>query len=217
MKRTLKDQAFELFSQGYFPRSQEVKALGLHQSNRYKYFAAWEALGKPAEAPSRHSQSAMVSTKSPGGETIGGIDETKQQTREIPRQEAEKVLPKEELGAENDKAENLEEKQEPEAEKGESKEQPEGIGVVSEAKTLKEKTGKPEEERKIATTIADDGIKCVVFLSLQTLALFKIASNTQTQYENGNPLLLGDFIDTCVEDYFDGRGKKLGLIISGGR
>ncbi len=68
-------------------------------------------------------------------------------------------------------------------------------------------------------TIADDGIKCTVFLSLQTLALFKIAASTQAELsENGaGPLLLGDFLDTCAGDFFEVRGKKLGLIVSGGK
>ena len=79
----------------------------------------------------------------------------------------------------------------------------------------KEKEEKPEEpERRIATTITDDGIKCVVFLSLQTLALFRIAATTQAQFDREEELSLGDFIDTCAEDFFRVRGKKLGLISS---
>ena len=91
------------------------------------------------------------------------------------------------------------------------------IGTANEVLAAKGKEGKPEEqEKKIATSIADDGIKCVVFLSLQTLTLFRIAASTQAQYDNGD-LTLGDFLDTCAEDFFRVRGKKLGLISSGGK
>ena len=216
MKQTKKAMAFGLFSQGYLPKSKELKDIGLYSSNRYKYYYEWEALGKPTGEQPHHSQSSMVSTKSPGGENIGGIDETK------PKPKLSETLRQEEQSPEGveDEAEEIEEQPEtkPEAEPEKPKAQTEGVGVVSEVITPKGKDGKLEgAERKIATTIADDGIKCVVFLSLQTLALFKIASSTQAQYDGGNSLLLGDFIDTCVEDYFDGRGKKLGLIVSGGR
>ena len=93
----------------------------------------------------------------------------------------------------------------------------EDIGGASEVRVPKGKGGKPTgPEMKIATTIADDGIKCTVFLSLQTLALYKIAASTQAQLNGGEVLALGDFLDTCAVDFFRVRGKKLGLITSGG-
>lgn len=133
------------------------------------------------------------SPAAPSSETAGGIDETKQK-QEAPIEEAEEAAPEK------------------------TNARVEGIGTVSEVAIPKEKEEKPEEpERRIATTITDEGIKCIVFLSLQTLALFRIASTTQAQFDNGEELSLGDFLDTCAEDFFRVRGKKLGLISSGGK
>lgn len=206
-KQTKKAKAFELFSQGYLPLSQEVKALGLHPSNRYKFYHQWEESGKPAEPPSSPSQPAMVSTKSPGGETIGGIDETRA-----------KPKPAEALSQEEDIPEGVEDEGEeiaaPPHEK--IKAQDESIGVVSEAAKVEVK-GKEELERKIPTKVAEDGIKCVVFLSLQTLALYQYSASLQSQHDGEEELNLGDFLDTCAEDYYRGRGKKLGLIETGGK
>ena len=78
MKQTKKAKAFELFSQGYLPLSQEIKALGLHKSNRYKYFTEWEKLGKPEVLiGASKGKSAPISSSTSSGETIGNIDETK--------------------------------------------------------------------------------------------------------------------------------------------
>lgn len=174
MKRSKKSKAFELFSQGYTPTSPEVKELGLHPTNRYKYFTEWQKLGKPADTESRHSQTAMVSSKSPSGETIGGIDETKAKPE---KEQKEKPQPEEALSQEEEISE--------------------GVGG---------------QERKIPITVAEEGIKCTVSLSLQTLVLYKIAAAKQAQYDNEEELNLGDFLDTCAEDFFRVRGKALGLI-----
>lgn len=47
-----------------------------------------------------------------------------------------------------------------------------------------------------------DGIKCQVNLSLETLMRYQSAVETKED------LKLGDFIDTCVEDAYQGRGIK---------
>jgi len=59
-----------------------------------------------------------------------------------------------------------------------------------------------------------DGMKVIghtlpfrVNLSIKTLVLYEIAAT-----EAGGNLSLSEFIDTCVEDYFLGRGVDLGLI-----
>ena len=88
MRQTKKARAFELFKQCYLPISQEVKALGLHPSKRYKYFHEWENQGKPSE-PSGQGKPAMVSSSMPSGETIGGIDETKAKTEKDQKTEAQ--------------------------------------------------------------------------------------------------------------------------------
>ncbi len=227
MKKTKKSKAFDLFNQGFTPSSSEVKAIGLHPSNRYKYFGEWEKLGKPPE-PSRQGKASIISSSKPSGETIGALDETKTK----PKTQTPEVQPEE-------KTDQLEEapEEEPESEpepelwpedipgeearaKVRALVEAESVGTVSEVATPKGKDGKPiGPEQKIATTVAEDGIKCTVLLSLQTLTLYSIAKSTQAQFaENGDgELSMGDFLDTCAEDFFRVRGKKLGLINSGGK
>ena len=230
MKKTKREKAFELFSQGFLPLSPEVKALGLHPSNRYKYYHQWESLGKPSGVEKGHSSSTMVGSKLPAGETVGSIDETRVPQR-VEKEEPELApgdLSQEEvarlLGEEAEEEEEAGISQEiGEGTPGESPEvkntsgKEESFGGVSEVKEPKAKDGKPRPELKIATTVADDGIKCILFLSLQTLALYKIAASTQAQVNGDEELSLGDFLDTCAEDFFRVRGKKLGLISSGGK
>lgn len=227
---TKKAKAFELFDEGKTPISPEVKDLKLKGSTRYNYFYAWQK-SRGGTPPS----SAPASIKLSSGETLGAIDESRERKKESIPPEIEKQTPIEETKLEEPKSEGMDEGEEVKPEGGiepegappeEPKEPPpekpkaqvESIGTVSEVITPKEKDGKPEEpERKIATTIADDGIKCTVFLSLPTLALYRIAASTQAQIDDGEELSLGDFLDTCAEDFFRVRGKKLGLISTGGK
>jgi len=210
LKQSKKARAFELFSQGYLPLSKEIKDLGLHPSNRYKYFYEWKALGKPTGILPRQNQSAMVGTKSPGGETIGGIDETqvKHKTPEI--------LSQEEQGTEDieDETEGIEEDLVPEeAEPEQPPKSDESIGGVDEAGGKRKKKAE-EEKGKYEITVADPGIKCIVFLSKQTLALHEIAAAKQLELskDGEGKLLLGDFLDGCVETFFKDRKLKLGLV-----
>ncbi|KKN48237.1 hypothetical protein LCGC14_0654990 [marine sediment metagenome] len=210
MKQTKKDRAYALFSQGYLPLSKEIKDLGLYPSNRYKYFYEWEAAGKPPGLEQRQ----RAGTKSSAGDSIGRIDETKAK----PKPKAEPEPKAEEKTPEGIESED-EDIEPGEAHPEKPKEKAEAIGVVSEGTEEKGK-GKGEaehQEKKIATRVADDGIKCSVFLSLQTLALYKIAASTQAQHDGEEGLNLGDFLDTCAEDFFRVRGRKLGLISTGGK
>jgi len=219
---TRKEKAFKLFEEGKTNLDPKVKALGLKAKTRANYYYEWKK-GREVKGSTAHGETGH-STKLLGGETIGGLDETKQTRKEVTSPEIKEAIsqeiPSEEAEPENDlekKDEGEEANEGPEEAKKEQKAQ-ESIGGVSEVGTKKGKDGKPEApEIKIATTIADDGIKCTVFLSLKTLALFKIASSTQAQVDGAEGLLLGDFIDTCVADFFSGRGKTLGLITTGGK
>ncbi len=229
MKQTKKSKAFGLFSQGFLPSSPEVKELGLHSSNRYKYHGEWERLGKPSDTSSQVKVSTVSSIK-PSGETIGAIDETKSRpsvkpaeetlTEEPPAEETpEEEEPTEELPGGKKKVIELWPEDIPEEQVRAAKRAEESVGGVSEVLPQKIKDGKViEPEHKIATTVAEDGIKCTVLLSLQTLTLYAIAKSTQAQIsENGEgELSMGDFLDTCAADFFRVRGKKLGLINSGG-
>ena len=200
-----KQQAFALFDQGKASSSPEVEALKLKTQTKYNYFSQWQ---KDKEGKPSASQR---------DESIGSVDETKQSEKAIPPKIENGQKPAIDKTKENKAGEDAEVKPE-ERVSEKPKVKDEAIGGASEAVSLKDKEGKPKiPERKIATTIADDGIKCTVFLSLQTLTLFRIAAATQAQYDEEGELSLGDFIDTCAEDFFKVRGKKLGLISSGGK
>ncbi len=245
MKESKKDKAFALFSQGFDPKSPEVKALKLQSSTRYKYHKEWENKGKPETTKNQTRASAVSSTK-PNGETIGAIDETrtkpKEQAPEVKPAPEEQTPPTNvEKPPEEPKAEASKEKkvvvidgvaqtgeelwpedipQEQARAEARAKAGAEIVGGVSEVVAPKNKDGKIiGPEQKIATTVAEDGIKCTVLLSLQTLTLYSIAKSTQAQIsENGDgELSMGDFLDTCAEDFFRVRGKKLGLINFGGK
>ena len=229
MKESKKDKAFALFSQGFEAKSPEVKALKLQSSTRYKYHQEWLNKGKP-ETTKNQDKAPKISSTTPSGETIGAIDETKTK----PRAQTPEIIPEvtpapeplpgvgeePELWPEDIAAEEAAKvAREAKAER-EAKAKAETIGTVNEVPTPTSKDGKPiGPEQKIATTVAEDGIKCTVLLSLQTLTLYSIEKSTQAQYaENGDgELSMGDFLDTCAADFFRVRGKKLGLINSGGK
>jgi len=212
-----KQKAFILFEQGKTASSPEVKALKLKGQSRYNYFYEWKKGGKASDQISKISQSL------PSGEAIGAIDETKKVSKEATAPKPENQEESKEVKEPNSEGmikdeEGKEDLAPKEAPPEKPKAKDESIGAVSEVAPPKGKDGQPEgPERKIATVVADDGIKCTVFLSLQTLALFRIAATTQAQIDDGEELSLGDFLDTCAEDFFRVRGKKLGLISTGGK
>ncbi len=194
-----KEAAFALFEEGKTAISPEVKALKLKSHTRATYFWEWKR-GK-----------GVTGSQSRGGETVGGIDETRQIKKDENQQEVEEAeTPKTEaiLGEEL-------EFEEPETEKPQAQE---SIGGASEAR---EKEGKDKDKpsAKAGLTIAEEGIRCVVFLSLPTLTLYEIAAAKQVQLSGNGvaKLTLGDFLDTCAETFFKDRNLKLGLIKLGGK
>ncbi len=203
----LRDKAFALYDQGFLPISAELKALPLKARSRATYYYEW--------------RKERGLTASGGGESVGGVMTAS--NNESPPPSPEEVEPTEtpELIVSNpeDDLEDPDDEEPPEGdpEEKEPKTTIEAISGISEAQSSKNKDGKTIPERKVATSVADEGIKCVVFLNLETLALFKYAATIQANSGNGHkPLLLGDFLDTTVRDFFEVRGKKLGLINTGG-
>lgn len=214
---TKRQKAFELFNQGFSPQSPEVKALKLKQQTRANYFWFWKQQGGVAVGAARD---VGKGTALASGESIGTFVES----RAKPSRESKPPAPAPDDEEPEEPDEELNDEEEVTPPPGEPDEEPkekrqaEVIGGVSEVKPSR-KNGKPDvREMKLATTVADDGIKCVVFLSLKSLSLYRIAAATQVALsENGGGLLpLGDFIDVCIEDFFAGRGKELGLIDTAG-
>ena len=83
-----KEKAFELFRQGYEPKSPEVKALKLDVSSRYKYYSEWQDGGSPGSAISSEAKvkAGAALTK---GKSIGSFTEPELET-EKSRLEEEK-------------------------------------------------------------------------------------------------------------------------------
>lgn len=214
---TKKEAILALFAEGKSPSSPEVQAIGLKSPTRATYYWEWKKGGGKVTGSLSEGTGSVAKQRS--GETIGGIDETKQMKKEAKSPDTEAKSGEESESTEANPA-NPENQQEPtEAEEEKPKPQ-ESIGGASEVR------GKAEDDKsetkppaKAGLTIAEEGIRCVVFLSLPTLTLYEIAAARQTQLAgNGvTKLLLGDFIDTCVNTFFKDRKLELGLIKTGGK
>lgn len=219
--KSKRKQAFELFDKGFLPNSPEVKALGLKSTTRGNYYTQW-GKGEKYDAAKKRRKTVV------DGETIGAfseditVNEKKiEQQSEVDQPEDEPIDPDEETESPDDEPieENSESNPDISESEGDVVEEDDVLvtmGEINEAGVDKKKNGKkPEKELKIATTVVDNGIRCTVFLSLNTLTLYKMAAATQAEMDGKEPLKLSDFLDTCVEDFFAVRGKKLGLIVSG--
>ena len=90
----------------------------------------------------------------------------------------------------------------------------EGESEVEEVED-KGKEGKPEDngkgKKQLPTMVAGQGLTFAITISTKTLMLYQIAASGR---DDG--LTLGDFIDACVEDTYQGRGLDLGLVKTGG-
>lgn len=89
----------------------------------------------------------------------------------------------------------------------------------TEAKVVVEEVGKKVGEIEVVSEKREEGPPAIPELvkgggipirtevSVKTLAYFQIAADIA-----GDNISLGDFFDTCVEDFFQGRGQSLGLV-----
>ena len=204
----------------------EIVAEGYSLNSTSKVMNALKKGSRPQEGSGKSmapigkskSKSSIVTSPLPGGEKIGGIDETKAKPD---KEQKDKPQPEEALSQDEEVEEGVGEDEDDMDEQEESptkkpKEQAEGIGVVDEPKRKgTKKDEQPKEEKgKYEVTVADEGIKCTLFLSLQTLALYKIAAAKQAQLakDGDAKLTLGDFLDECAESFFKDRKLKLGLV-----
>lgn len=216
-KLSKKQQAFQLFSEGYGPSSPEVKALKLTSGTRLTYHYDWNQLGRPVpseEKTTKENENPVVkaSVGLAGGESIRAIKETTIEPLKLSEEQLS-LAPEVPLTSEDKPDEGGGEDG---GEEGKGKgEEPKVKGAKPEGVEVPTAT---DEKKKIPTSILGEGLRVTVFLSISTLTLYQIAATLQSQYDGEDVLTLGDFLDTCAEDFFKVRGKSLGLIntIAGG-
>jgi len=199
MTESKKSRAYKLFSEGKKANSPEVKALGLKQGSRYGYYSKWNQEGRPDHII--HTEIvASASTQLDGGETVGGYVETEIPVKaETPVAEAAPV--REILESVEDEEDSEEAEAPGEETKPKIEESPEG------GKSKIELGLDGNDKQSVSADVVGFGLPVRVNLSIKTLALYQIAAS-----RSGDGLTLGDFLDSVAADYFQGRGRDLGLI-----
>jgi len=193
IKTSKKVKAFQLFAKGETPSSASVKALELSSNSRYNYYSEWKKLGSPSSIP----ESGVGESK---GKIINELqmvvppepEELREKDEEL-RGDDEEPIPDELRGDEPELVELLDEKS------------------TDTLETPKAKPSPTDGKKPPQTLIAGQGLTFSITISTKTLALYQIAASMQKE-----ELTLGDFIDTCVEDTYRGRGLDLGLVRIGG-
>ena len=82
-----------------------------------------------------------------------------------------------------------------------------GKSGKTEAEPGESEAGLKGETPVIPTLVKGGGVPIRAEVSIGTLAYWEIAKTAA-----GNTLPLGDFLDICVRDFFEGRGQSLGLV-----
>lgn len=191
-KVSKKIKAYQLFAQGYEPKSPQVKALKLKYGTVQTYYCSWKSEGSPFPSPPPEEKAADKSKVKP--KIIKG---------KIPLPGGESIRPLTELELVPPKVESDElsvELGEPKVEGSEEKPSGEKVVVPSD--------GKKQQPKSILA----EGLTVTVNISPKTLMLYDLACSMQD-----GELTLGDFIDVCVEDTYRGRGVDLGLVKIGGK
>ena len=200
MKESRKVKAYKFFSEGKHFTSPEVKALGLKHGTRYGYFREWERGGKLDHVPSGGGGASGL-TSLGNGDAVGGYTE--------PTTPVEVETPATTAPPPPEIAEDEEDDGEFDT-LGEGEERTKATVKLVHTKS---RSGKPNysdgDEDNVAAIpeeVIGSGLRIETTVSLKTLSLFEIAKTIDTK------LSLGDFIDDCVEDFFRGRGKDIGLL-----
>lgn len=184
-------RAYELFAQGYEPKSPEVKALKLTYGSASTYYSSWKKEGSPSPPPPEAKVEAKPkaepkivkgATRLPGGESIRPLTEVELIPLKVESEESE---------IESDESKPKSEEEKPSGEK---------IAVPSDGK------------KQQAKSILAEGLTITISISTKTLMFYQLACSRV-----GNDLAFGDFIDSCVEDSHRVRGFDLGLIPIGGK
>jgi len=199
-----RDKIFKLFHKGYGPNSPEVKELGLAYDTRKGYYWEWVKLDKPdgytkAESPTPESKIRK-----------GGVKLDVKEIRDYKAGVVEPEKPPEPPeGAPEPVPEPVPEVEQPSGE-GKPPEKPPEKPEPERKKSLVPAIGEAMRESFEGLKVAGSTLPFVVDLSAKTIALYDIAATEAGA--RGESLDMGQFIDTCVEDYYLGRGLDLGLI-----
>jgi hypothetical protein len=190
-----KARAYELFVKGYGPYSAEVRNLGLKGSTRASYYAEWKAAGYPRPDTEELDNDFIPRGRNALSEASLAVEQPSNEVDNIEEQEVVTNDAEIEFVEEEDKSSEAEKSDETDLGSGED-----GNGKQP-----------AKGGRKLRTMVAGQGLDIAVTLSLKTLSLYQYAASL-----NKDKLTLGDFLDTCVEDYYKGRGLDLGLVELGG-
>ncbi len=197
MTKSKRQQAFALFEQGFVPGSDEVKAIkGLKSNTRWTYYTQWRKI-KGIKTVGQGTSAVTASTV----EKVAPISE-----KPPPKPPTPPPTPEDgEAPAAGDREEKKEEEEDgfglADGEEGAP-----ATGTEEKTAAVSERTPKGGEPQY--KSVAGQGLLIQAKISVKTMMLYEIAAGMTKD----GPLLLGDFIDTCVEDTFRGRGKDLGLV-----
>lgn len=186
-----RQRAFALFDEGKTPSSPEVRALKLRGNVKYNYYQQWKHRAKGSGADgSVIPEKNVITPVIKETDLVGvGLDESEANTVKGESSVIEGVVVDE---SENNTGENK--------------------VAIGEGESSEEHPGDDGDGKKpLKRVVRAQGLTFQVVLSTKTLQLYQIAASMQDI-----ELTLGDFIDTCVEDFFRGRGYDLGLIKVGG-
>lgn len=230
-------QMWQLLAQGYAKNSLEVKALGIKSSTRENYASKYIKLGSPTLEQLRkgnytsRSTGPITPTSLPGGESISGFNESTFKPKiDTPESDNEQEnnqdtddefipdldddgISQEILGGDSDIDIRDEDSIEIDGQK-----ETEKPAKPSQERIEVRKNGddnKPDNNGS-GPSIVSEGLTVTVNLSLKTLMLYQVAANLQKTQDPEVELMLGDFVDVCVEDVYKGRGYDLGLVRSNG-
>jgi len=180
-----KDKAFALFALHKEPSSPEVKALGIKSGTRWNYYNQWKKLGEPNPDVSA-AELGVVPQKATKREKRVSDKVTLPGGAVIGSYKPDEAIVKPVVPSEGEATEQ------PEPESGEPK--------------IPINLGGDHDRPSILGEVVGTGIPVTVVLSLKSLSFWEIAHSIAPG------LTLDNFIDDCVEDFFKGRGKDLGLV-----
>lgn len=201
IKGSKKERAYQLFAAGYLPKSADVKALELKAKTVRNYYDLWKKAGRIVAPDGTETSDAFIPKGSK--KTFSEADLFIEPAAPESSQEGESVEREPSSVAEIPISESSDDEGD---EAGEDKA---ANGKIS---NKGDGSSPAAKGRKLGTMVAGQGLQVAVTLSLKTLTLYQYAASLCTK----EALTLGDFIDTCVEDYYKGRGLDLGIIKIGG-